>query len=188
MELGNISEGAAVNLPSVTTLARNIRAARQERNVPPNPQTRMEIPELPEEYQVTSGGEQFLAFDSGVGDDQRMFIFASPQGLQALGNSEHWFADGTFKVCPEVFYQVYTVHAENGGRIFPCIFALLPNKTEVTYRRLFHQVFRLTNTFGNGPVDILVDFERSAINALRYIRPHMHVKGCFYHLSCNIWK
>ena len=42
-ELQNISEEAAVNLPSMNTLSRNIRAARQERDLPPNPLNRQAI-------------------------------------------------------------------------------------------------------------------------------------------------
>ena len=66
----------------------------------PNPQARDEIPVLPRQYQLTSNGGEFLVFDSGVGDPERIFIFAS-EGRQFLIESEHWYADGTFKVCPE---------------------------------------------------------------------------------------
>ena len=115
-----------------------------------------------------------------------MFIFASPQGLQFLADSEHWYADGTFKVCSEVFYQLYTVHGQRNGRIFPCVFALLPNKNEKTYTRFFQTLFNQVNNLGNGPNDVLVDFERSAINALQ--NREIEVKGCFFHLCSNIWK
>ena len=37
----------------MSTLRRNIRYYRQERNLPPNP--------LPHEYQVTANGDQFLS-------------------------------------------------------------------------------------------------------------------------------
>lgn len=183
-ELSAISQTAAVNLPSMDNLRRNIRAVRQERNLPPLPLNRAAIPVLPHQYQVTENGDQFLLFDSGVGDAERILLFSSQQGLQFLSNSQHWYADGTFKVCPEVFYQVYTVHAQRGGRIFPCSFALLPNKTEGTYTRLFRELFNHVN----GPDDMLVDFERSAINALHNVNQQLEIKGCFYHLCSNVWK
>ena len=47
-ERRNISEGA---------LKRNIRHAREERNMLPNPQIRDEIPALPQEYQLTTNGD-----------------------------------------------------------------------------------------------------------------------------------
>ena len=102
--LRNISEGAAANLPSLDALKINICHVREERNMLSNPQTREEIPVLPQEYQLTTNGNQFLVFDSGIGNPERIFIFASDLGLQCLYECDHWYADGTFKVCPKVFY------------------------------------------------------------------------------------
>ena len=42
------------------------------------------------------------------------------------------------------------------------------------------------NNLGNGPNDVLVNFERSAINAFQ--NRNIEVQGCFYHPSANIWK
>ena len=57
-------------------------------------------------------GEPFLIYDKGVGDQEQVFIFTSEIGLQLLREFEHWYADGTFKVCPEIFYQLYTIHGQ----------------------------------------------------------------------------
>ena len=97
-ELGNVSEGVAANLPSIDTLRRNVRHSRQDRDLPPNRIRREDIPALPPAYSITTNEDPFLVLDGGVGDHERMFIFASPQGLQFLADSEHWYADGTFKV------------------------------------------------------------------------------------------
>ena len=75
-ELRNISEGAAANLPSLDALKSNIRHAREE------------IPVLP---QLTTNGNQFLVFDCGIGDPERIFIFASDLGLQFLYECNHWY-------------------------------------------------------------------------------------------------
>ena len=106
----------------------------------PIPQTREEISVLPQEYQLTTNGDQFLVFDSGTGAPERIFIFASDFGLQFLYECDHWYTDATFKVCPKVFYRVYPVHGQQRGRIFPCVFGLLPNKTEATYTRFFRDL------------------------------------------------
>ena len=107
-ELANISADAAANMPSVSTMKRNIRKVREENQLPPNPLNRQEIPLLPEAFRNTLAGECFLIFDSSVGDPNRIFIFASDIGRQLLADSEHWYADGTFKVCPEVFFLYIT--------------------------------------------------------------------------------
>ena len=86
-ELRNISEGTAASLPGVSTLRRNIRKAREDFDTPPNPTTREEIPELPKQCQLTVNGQQFMMFDSGIGDHERMFIFASEFGVHCLAES-----------------------------------------------------------------------------------------------------
>ena len=107
-----------------------------------------------------------MIFDSGIGDHERMFLFASELGLQCLAESEHWYADITFKVSPELFFQLYAIHGQQRGTIFPC-FWFLPNKTEETYTRFFREVFGQINEPVAVVTDILVDFERGAINAIR---------------------
>ena len=126
--LQNISETAAVNLPQINNLKRTIQSQQKDNDLPPTPLRREDIPVLPERYQVAKAGEQFLIFDSGVGDNERILIF----GIRFLSNDSHWFMDGMFKLCPEIFYQIYTIHALNNNQVFPCVFALLPNKNEVT--------------------------------------------------------
>ena len=184
-ELALIFEDAAANLPAVSTIRRGIRKVRENQNVIPNPQNRDEIPVLPLEYQQTASGEQFLIYDSGVGDAERIFIFASESGLRLLSECDYWYGDGTFKVCPDLYFQLYTIHGQQNGNIYPCVFALLPNKTANTYVRFFQEVF---NRVDNQPADILLDFERAAINAIQHLNGNIDVKGCFYHLSSNIWK
>ena len=92
-EQRNILEGAVASLPGASTLRKNIRKARKDFGTPPNPAIREEILELlPEQYQLTVNGQEFMIFVSGIGDHERMFIFASEFGLQCLGESEHWYA------------------------------------------------------------------------------------------------
>ena len=96
---------------------------------------------IPLAYQQTSNGEWFLLFDSGFGDNNRMLIFVTDQALQLLANSEDWFCAGTFSVCQEILFQLYTVHARLGQSLR--IFALLPNKTRETYNRFFRELSHL---------------------------------------------
>ena len=55
-----------------------------------------------EECQLTANGDQFLVFDSGIGDPENIFIFVSDLDLQCLYECDHWLPDDTFKVRPEV--------------------------------------------------------------------------------------
>ena len=166
-------------MPAVENLRRNIHSARQERNLPPLPINIAAIPVLLIEFQTTTSGDQFLFFDSGAGAADKIIAFASVQAGQLLVQSENWYGEGTFKVCPVVFYQLYTFHGQH-------IFALLPNKTKATYRRLMIAISNLTN--GRFPIDILIDFERGAINAIQAVFANTNVKGCFFQLCSNVWK
>jgi hypothetical protein len=91
VELQRISQSAAVQLPQILHIKRCIRSQRQVRNILANPQRREDIPILPQQYQLTNNGDQFLLFDSGVEVADRIFIFATQQGLDLLANNEHWF-------------------------------------------------------------------------------------------------
>ena len=89
-------------------------------------------------------------------------MFANPNFLSLLTGSETWYADGIFKVVPEYFFQVYTIQAERDGFVYPCEYALLPDKLV-----LLTIDFSLTprNTTTIRPSTIMTDFEKAAINA-----------------------
>ena len=176
-ELANVSEAAAVNLPGMNNMRRAIRSQRP-RNAMPNPPERAEIPVFPQEYQTTAC-EPFLKYDSGVGDGDRILTFGTDQCFNLLSTSDNWFADGTFKSCLEIIFQIYMIHALVGGRIVPCT-VVLPNKTEATYVRMFAEIQRILG--GMSPDEIMFDFEKSAMNAGEAIFLGIIVKGCFYHL------
>ena len=139
---------------------------------------------LPHEYQMTGTVERFLLFDTGVGDVNRMLVFATDDGIDMLANSSKWFGDGTFKLCPQIFPQIYTTHALVNHEVLPCVFALLPSKAEIVYEQLFTTVCNaVRNNNGNDPDGFLVDFETAAINAIRNVLPQTDISGCFFHLS-----
>ncbi|CAF4548075.1 unnamed protein product [Rotaria socialis] len=89
-------------------------------------------------YQQQKRNTVFLRYDSGSGND-RIIIFSSTEQLQLLENGEELLVDGTFKVSPSIFYQLYAMHVVYRNAVLPVVFALLPNKTEQTYRRLINE-------------------------------------------------
>ena len=123
--------------------------------------------------------------DSGVGETNRLILFATANFLSILKESPNWYCDGTFKVCPEQFFQIYTIHAEKDGNVFPCVYGLLRSKNELTYDRMFNKLVELEPEL--NPSSIMVDFEKAAINSLEknFIAC---VSGCFFHLSQSIYR
>ena len=93
--------------------------------------------------------------------------------------------NGTFKLRPEICYQNYTIHALNNNQVFPCVFALSPNTNEVTYNRLFREVRNAVIRQGNEPTNILIDFERAAVNAVTNQMPQLQLSKFNFNLICS---
>ena len=72
-------------------------------------------------------------------------------------------------------------------RIIPCIYALLPDKSEDTCCRFFEEV-RNTLDLEHSTQDIIIDFEIAAINAVAATFEGTEMKGCFFDLCLNLWK
>ena len=85
-----------------------------------------------------------------------IIIFATPKMFSILRDSQRWYADRTFKVAPQQFYQLYTLHAEKSGYIFPCIYLLTVNKNGTTYHRIFRKLLEIEPAF-----HIMVDFDKA---------------------------
>ena len=56
------------------------------------------------------------------------------KGMGALQESSNVYADGSFRSCPALFTQVFTVHGLFRGHFFLAATCLLPDKREETYR------------------------------------------------------
>ena len=84
-----------------------------------------------------------------------------------------------------MFTQLYTIHAEKDGVIFPRIYALLPNKTEEIYDRLFKKLLEIKPSLNTST--IMIDFEKAALNALEENFISV-ITGCFFRLSQNIFR
>ena len=91
--------------------------------MPPTPDHREDIPDLPPAYCSTTNEDPFFVYHTGVRDEERIYIVVSQDTLQFLADSEHWYADGTFRICPKIFCQLYTIHGQRDGRISPCVFS-----------------------------------------------------------------
>ena len=106
-----------------------------------------------------------------------LLIFATHQALRLLWTSDDWYNDGTFSVCSEIFFQLYTTHAKSQERTIPCVYGLLPNKTGATYERYFTELRNQVAAAGDrSPRSMLFDFQAADIS------------GCFLHLSSNVWE
>ena len=72
-------------------------------------------------------GPLFL-HDSGKNDNERILTFGDTTMKNLLILSNSWLIE--LLNCPNIFHQNYTIHVELQGFTPPCVYVLLPNKTE----------------------------------------------------------
>ena len=180
----NLGEHVQMALPKRASLSRVLRRHRQITSMRDN--NGKALPGLPTDknFEIPERFKNFLLHDSGPGDD-RMLVFGDRQLLGALEKAELWLADGTFKVVPSLFYQLYSIHFEFASGFNPAaIYCLLSDKSRATYDRLLAVVKTLCPSA--SPRRILTDFESAAMSAFKDAFPNVEVSGCYFHLCQSV--
>ncbi|KFD50538.1 hypothetical protein M513_08606 [Trichuris suis] len=123
---------------------------------------------VPETLRKTLNGEQFLVKDAVVGED-RILLFTTTANIHKLSGAPMWLMDGTFRTTPNVFYQMYTIHATIGSRSFPLVYAMMSAESQALYTRLFEDLvdFAEEQELRLSPGIIMTDLELAAINAAK---------------------
>ena len=133
---------------------------------------------------MTGTAGRILLFASDVGDINRMFMFATNDGIGMLDNSSQWFVDGIFKLCPQIYFLKYMTCSIM--KFFPVLFHFCRLKL---YEQFFTAVCNaIRNNNGNNPDVFLFDFEAASINSIQKVLPKTDISGCFFHLSSSLWK
>ncbi|XP_018497012.1 uncharacterized protein LOC108864951 [Galendromus occidentalis] len=138
--------------------------------------------------EMTTKGDPFLLYDSGEGDCERMINFATLDNLELLKTCGEWFLDGTFKVCPVISHQMYSVLVKIPGshKTVPVVYSLMPGKTSRTYRRSLTILTSVLDDF--RPEVTHVDFEIAMVRELETTFPSVGVLGCNFHLNQSLWR
>merc|ERR1719282_18821 len=98
--------------------------------------------------------------------------------------------DGTFRVAPSQFYQIYTISIEHEGYSLPVCWAFLGRATADLLRAILTRFQELDIQM--EPKTIFTDFEAAMISAVGdYFYHHagrIRHKLCFFHLSQSVWR
>ena len=172
------------------------RKRRRVEGYAPEPSTRAGI-QIPNKFKIVKQGDEevrFLLHDDAEDENEndeapndRIIVFATDRMLDELAANDTWMLDGTFKISPVLIRQLYTIHVVvgNSGHVFPCVYALLPDKNTATYKRLFEILKSYRDL---QPRTCIMNFELSAMKALRDAFPGVSVEGCFFHLTQAVWR
>ena len=118
-------------MPSTTAMKQVVRRIRK-RELPSEPDCAADLV-IPDSLKITiSGKKNFLLFDTKdrvtanenerQQENMRIIGFGTEDNLRKLANLEMWFLDGTFKTCPQLSHQIYTIHYIFHGQIFPLLY------------------------------------------------------------------
>lgn len=181
-----LSEPARLQAPSKAALFQMVKRRRLTKHVPPVSPSNLASLIIPEHYTTYNSSpgvtERFLQYDCGTED--RILIFARDSLRQRAPNVTTLYVDGTFSITPSLFAQCFVILGECGSEAHPVCYCLLPNKTELTYRRLFTQLVQLWPSL--YPSTIYTDFETALFKAVTHVFPRSEVAGCLFHLKQNI--
>ncbi|KAL4120030.1 hypothetical protein QTP88_012776 [Uroleucon formosanum] len=187
--ISGLSEAAKSAISRSQALKKAVRRKRKEIQVSPNAPQDLLTLEIPDSFKVYSPStgliEPFLLDGSGPGVDC-ISIFGRNRSLDILYNSKVWYRDGTFKIAPGIFSQVFVILAKALGGVHPLIYTLLPNKQEKTYTPLFKMLNQLKS--GLNPTSIFCDFEQAILKSIKTEYPNTEIYGYLYHFSRNVYK
>ena len=131
--------------------------------------------------------KRFFLLDC-IENGQRIVIYASDLQLEILCQSKTIGADGTFKICPSIFQQLYIIVGLYKGQAIPCAYILLSSKLEVVYKRMLKELKDacLVRGLEFRPDFVILDFEQSAINAFKYSFPLSSIVGQLVALGLKV--
>ena len=124
------------------------------------------------------------------GNVQKYVIFATKFSLRVAAKSKQWYLDGTFKVTPSKYYQVYIWLAKYEETNLPCVYILMTGKSELLYNMAFSHV---KNLFSAHKYEIqteyaILDFEKGSRCGLRSVFPQLVIRDCYFHYCQCLWR
>ena len=80
------------------------------------------------------------------------------------------------QVCPDNYYQLFTLHAMMTNVIIPLVYGLLIGKSSEDYNLFFEKVLAQDNFQSES---IVTDFETGTIKSIKDMLPNVLYKGIF---------
>ena len=136
----------------------------------------------------TNDDENFVL---ALSEDKSFLILGTLRNLERLFTSQRWICDGTFKVVPRLFQQLFTFFGCFYDRYFPLIFVLMQAKSQNAYEDVLNLLMklRIDNELDIADnIEIMLDFEKASANAFQNVIPNVTIRRCLFHLSQNVYR
>ncbi|KAG0439129.1 hypothetical protein DMUE_2646, partial [Dictyocoela muelleri] len=130
--------------------------------------------------------EDFLLYDSGMGDEDRVIILGTKSNIFHLSYNKIWLGDDTFKSCPGIFEQLYTIQCKLRGKYLPLLYCFMKRKNIHSYNKLF--TFLKEGKKLTGLEHIIFDFEYDSQASFKKVFPNAQQHGCNFHLGQIVWR
>ena len=180
-------ENIAAHIPAKEIVCRSLRYTKTKQR-PPLPQT-AELLVLGNRYTQTHTNERFLLSDE-IFNGERLLIFSSDFLLNLLFDANLVLSDGTFKMVPVIFYQLFTLNVFQNQKLLPAVYVLTKRKNAETYARVFAiiQYAAVARNRIFNPRMFLNDYETGLLQAIHDIFPNSGRRGCLFHFCQAIFK
>ena len=156
--------------------------------IPPAPRTQEELDADSLWFKIND--QSIVIGDVIHSDGLRTLVFSTEDCLEIISRAEYLHGDGTFKVAPYLWYQVFIMHASVGpNSVVPCLFALLPDKQRRSYDDLFSclKIAIEKRELELSASIFISDFETNIRTSFMNYFPSIKCQGCFYHYGKAIW-
>ena len=117
------------------------------------------------------------------GAEDRIIVIGKKRSMIDLCASDRVHMDGTFRSAPNMFSQLFIIHALVHGHVCPMLYCLLPAKDTAVYTLLFRLLCDKAREFGLEfrPDVVCVDYEAAITRSIRYVLRGTVIKGCYFH-------
>ncbi|KRX12354.1 hypothetical protein T07_199, partial [Trichinella nelsoni] len=114
-------------------LFRRVRAAmygHRAKRFPRLPEHRHDLV-IPDQFKTTKSGRRLFIVPKHI------LVFATGTNIRLLAARRTWGMDGTFKIVPKWYQQLFTIHAFVAGKLVPAVYCLCTGKDIGTYGYIF---------------------------------------------------
>ena len=154
-------------------------------HVPPEPKCVADL-DLDREL-FLEGKENIIKGDTLISDNKRVIMYSTDALLDVLARGKQILGDGTFKITPRGWTQVFTIAAQvdMDGTFVTCAYILLPDKKRESYNIMFSMLKEALSRRGLelSAEFFMSDFEIAIRQAFMQIFPTVMVRGCLFHYA-----